>query len=147
MNTITHEYSGSNWIIRSLKIQPSPLGIAVADILGLVYYGIYHLEGCHLEKVNWAHPDYIRIQLRRGMDLASYDFNELTKLVALAHDLCIRVQIGGHGMNALRLSFSPRDRDSDSMMRRHPTMDEALAAIRGRYKIVPVASCPPSVQS
>jgi hypothetical protein len=146
MNTITHQYSGSDWIIGSLKIQPSPLGIAVADILGLVYYGIYHLEGCHLEKVNWTHPDYIRVQLNRGMDLASYDFNELTKLVALAHDLCIRVQVSGHGMNALRLTFTPRDRNADSMMRRHPTMEEALAAVRSTYQSVPVASCSPSVQ-
>ncbi len=51
-------YAGSDWIKKSLKItKMSPIGEAVADLLGEVYQGIYHLETRSLRKVDWEHED------------------------------------------------------------------------------------------
>ena len=60
--------------------------------------------------------------------LASYDFNQLTRLVFLAHDLAIRVEIKP-AMRYLRIVLHPRDREG-SIMTAHPTIETVLAEHR-----------------
>jgi len=43
------QYAGANWIKQSLKKEMSPLGVNVADLLGDVFAGIYHLDQSALE--------------------------------------------------------------------------------------------------
>jgi len=57
--------------------------------------------------------------------MATYDGNELTRLVFLAHKLCIRVQIVQGGPNRLRIAIWKRKREG-SPWERHPTMEQAI---------------------
>jgi len=57
--------------------------------------------------------------------LATFDFNELTRLVFLAHDRCIRAEISQGGPNRLGIAIWKRERGG-SMYERHPTIEQAV---------------------
>jgi hypothetical protein len=61
--------------------------------------------------------------------LASFDFNGLTRLVLLAHDRCMRVDVSARGMNRIVIMVHKRVREGD-MTKRHPTMEEHIETIR-----------------
>ena len=62
--------------------------------------------------------------------LATFDGADLTRLVLLAHDECIRVQIEQGGPNRLRIEIWKRAREGP-MYARHPTIEQAIESIRG----------------
>ena len=63
--------------------------------------------------------------------IATYDFAQLTALVVLAHDRCIRVEINGAAPNYLRLLIHRRyGRTGDSAWERHPTLEEHVQRLR-----------------
>ncbi len=57
--------------------------------------------------------------------LATFDFDELTRLVFLAHDRCIRAQVESGGPNRLRIAIWKRGREGD-FSARHPTIEQAM---------------------
>jgi hypothetical protein len=57
--------------------------------------------------------------------MATFDCNELTRLVFLAHARCIRVQVGQGGPNRLHIDIWGRQREG-SLFERHPTIEQAL---------------------
>lgn len=121
--------AGADWIERGLKVEPSPLGALVADILGVVYGGIYNAPINH-RKVAWADPLWIEVAAYGSLD--TYDGNRLTKLVFLAHALCVRVEVNPCNMKHLKICFSPREREGGTW-KRHPTIDQAVAEFRRFY--------------
>lgn len=125
-------YAGADWVRAAFKCEPSPLGVAVADLLGDVEKGIYHASTGGLSKVDWANPDYIAVPLTH--DLATFDRDELTRLVVLCHDRCLRLEIAAAGRRQLKLGFSPRQREG-STYERHPTIEAAVASIRADYAV------------
>lgn len=62
-------------------------------------------------------------------DLATYDFDRLTKLVFMAHDKCYRVSVHPHAFKTLRISVWKRQRVGD-MSTRHPTLEQAIESFR-----------------
>jgi hypothetical protein len=128
---MTERYSGANWIRQMCrtwnKPQPSPFGCKVADILGAVYRGIYHLEGRYLQRSEWHNDRFIGVRVRR--QLATWDFNELTMLVVLCHDAAIRLSVDAASNGMLELTFHPRKREG-GMCTRHPTIEEAVEMAR-----------------
>lgn len=58
--------------------------------------------------------------------MATFDFNDLTTLVLLAHDRCIRVEIQACSPHRVRLRLHRRDRRSGPNYSRHPTIEEAV---------------------
>lgn len=64
--------------------------------------------------------------------LSTYDYNHLTRLVLMAHDRCIRVEISPRGMNTMYIILHKRIRESDDMSKRHPTMEQAIEHIRNQ---------------
>lgn len=64
---------------------------------------------------------------------ASYDYDELTRLVVLAHDRCIRVHVAASG-SRLVVTMHKRDRNAEDMALRHPTLDEHVVAIRAEVE-------------
>lgn len=58
-------------------------------------------------------------------DLSTFDFDKLTRLVFLAHDRCIRVEVSNSGPRMVKISIWKRQREG-SMWQRHPTMEQAL---------------------
>jgi len=123
-------YAGSDWLVASQKVAKiSPLGIKVADLLGEVYKGLYHIPTSLLRKVHWEDEDFISVSVMDG--LSSWDDDKLTKLIVLGHDMMIRVEIVSCCPNYLKLLMSKRDERDGSIMTGYPTMEEHIKMIRG----------------
>ncbi len=133
-----NNYAGADWLQEQLdalhKINPkkhhemrlSPLGRKAADFLGEWLYGIYHLSQKELFKVDWNNHNHIEISIYCS-SLSTYDFNDLTRLVFLAHAMALRVQIEPSTHHHLRLMFHKRTHGkSDGKTLYHPTLDEAV---------------------
>lgn len=121
-------YSGSSWLRKELGRDLSPLGERVADLLGWVFAGIYHLDISSLQKADWSNDSYIRLAIWCG-GWSTYDFSILTRLVIGCHDLAIRMEINPCNFHCLELLFHARQREG-SVWERHPTIEQAIEAAR-----------------
>lgn len=63
-------------------------------------------------------------------DLATYDFNTLTRLVILAHEMCIRASVMNGGPNAVKIAIWKKDRNGTDTSTRHPTLEENIELIK-----------------
>ena len=71
------------------------------------------------------------IESNTTRSLSTYDGDELTRLVILAHDQCVRLEIGSSGPGRVRLMLSPRkDRVGSPMFERHPTLETHMESLR-----------------
>ena len=125
-------YSGQGWINRQIDYDMSDLGKAVADLLGDVFKGIYHLNWTSLKKVKW--DDKYCIEFSYYGDLTTVDFNHLTILVVLAHDRMIRVNLMGIGPGYIKMQFHQRKKRDGCMSERYPTIEDHVKLIREHYK-------------
>lgn len=123
------KYAGADWIKKALQVDDmSPLGERVADIIGQVTRGIYHVAD-EVGKVDWS--DDLYIEWRTHWPLATYDGSGLTELVVHAHDLCIRVEIIPMSRTTLAIVFHPRSaREGGQMWERHPTLERHVYQVR-----------------
>lgn len=108
------------------KTPPSDTGMRVAMLLE-EWGGLHHFEESLMSKVDWSHPFFIKMRTRGC--LSTFDFNMLTRLVFLAHDHCIRVELTPCNQQFLTLYFHPRCREG-SACQRHPTAEDALSMWR-----------------
>lgn len=88
------------------------------------YGGKHHIPGDVRENNNgwWGVAHY--------GELASYDYNCLTRLVFLAHDKCVRVAVHGCNGEHVRISIWSRDPGEECVESGHPTIEEALSKWR-----------------
>jgi hypothetical protein len=119
--------NGSRYIKKYIQPNASEFGCAVANFLDVLHSGLYHIPPKTLKKVDWVRDDYIELCQYGGM--STFDFDDLTRLVVMAHDRHIRVEIEGAAPHYLRLIFYKRERDGDTY-HRHPTMEESIERIR-----------------
>ncbi len=99
----------------------------MADLLGELFAGIYHLDKKELPKVDWENTHHIVVKTgERAM--STFDNSELTRLVLLAHHYCLRAEISGT-KGGLILMFHRRERDGE-ISRRHPTIDQAVETFK-----------------
>ncbi len=127
------QYQGSEWIERSLKVDNiSEFGREVADLLGDVFAGIYHLSSRALHKVDWSDDRYISF-IYGNDNLATFDGDKLTRLVVLSHDRMIRVSIHPRAFHYLELGFHKRRSRTGDMYQRMPTMEDHTEIIRNDY--------------
>jgi hypothetical protein len=124
-------YAGADWIRKTLKIPLSPLGERVADLLGDVCAGIYHLDPKALKRAKWDDTRSIEISLD-CVNLATFDGSILTHLVILAHDACVRLEIDGRRgpRGGVVLTFHAREGRAGRLWTRHPTIEQAVANVR-----------------
>ena len=127
-------YSGAEWIKNNLKTEMSPLGETVANLLGHVFLGIYHLHTGALRNVDWSNNHHIQF-IYRG-ELATFDFNSLTALVVFAHDEMMRVSIEGCGPDYMRLMFHQRKSRTGSICEKCPTIEKHIKILRCTKKSV-----------
>lgn len=130
-------YAGSDWIENTLKQPLSEFGRQVADLVGDVFLGIYHLTPRSLEKVDWQNDSFIQLVVpSTNHDIATYDGNRLTMLVLFAHDRMIRIAVEGAAPGYLRLTFSPRysRNKTDPCWKRHPTLEYHVAKLREHFQ-------------
>jgi hypothetical protein len=124
-------YSGKRWIQHQIDYDMSDLGKNVADLLGDVFQGIYHLNWTSLKKVKWN--DSYCIEFVYYGELTTVDFNNLTILTVLAHDQMIRVSLRGIGPGYIKMQFHQRKSREGSMSERYPTIEDHINIIRKHY--------------
>lgn len=124
-------YAGSEWIEKSLGVACSPLGRDAADLLGDVFLGIYHLNTHALQKVDWLNKHCVEFNLNHS--LCTVDGNELTRLIVLAHDRMLRVEIDACNFTHIKLRISKRLSREGSLYERCPTIDNHISQIRQAY--------------
>lgn len=134
-------YAGSDWLAAQLKhwkpgAEISPLGRNVADFLGELHYGIYHLDYGALKRVDWTDNLHIQIVLYDGGQLATTDFDTLSRLVFLAHHMALRVELKAASSKYMRYIFSQRQR-SGAIYERHPELDEAVEKFQREVSFSP----------
>src|ERR1017187_1988032 len=86
--------------------------------------GFHHIQGTFKK-----HGKGIAITQAHG-NFATWDFNNLTRLVFLAHDRCIRVEIDGGGFGNSKFTLFKRHKRDGQMHERHPMLETAYAAWR-----------------
>jgi hypothetical protein len=124
-------HAGSDWIESNVTKEISEHGRNVADLLGDVFLGIYHLNRTSLGKVNWENKRYIDVTVRGVM--STYDDDLMTRLVVLAFDRMMRVEIVGLGPLYLRLTFYQRKTRKGTLMERVPTLEDHVKSLRDYY--------------
>lgn len=115
--------------LRLYNVEASDFGLQVGALLAAWVDGLHHVPASQLRKADWAHTRWI--ELAWYGPLSTFDGDELTRLVVLAHDRCIRVELRPCNGRYVRLGFSPRRAREGSIFERHPTMEAALARLRG----------------
>ncbi len=118
-------YQGARWVEAQGKPM-SELGRQVAEVLGAVYQGIYHVSH-EVGRTDWSRPDVVEVVLAE-YEVATFDAEHLSRLVILCHDACVRLAIRPC-MRNLRLVFTRRRRDGCTV-ERHPTIEEAIERAR-----------------
>lgn len=112
-------------------VKLSPFQAKVIDICGMVGDGIYNAP-INWDRVQWGNPDSawsgMWVPWRDGR-MSTFDGNQLTKLVLLAHEARIRIEIQARANGHFVLSFFPRSHDG-GCTGRHPNIDEAADAFR-----------------
>lgn len=128
----SQHFAGADWLryyTDKKGITISPLGEAVANLLGDLFKGIYHIQDDVLRDLKiWQAVHYFSLVLYRGSHssgLDTYDGDDLTKLVFLAHHYAIRVEVHPHTFSHLRLCFSQRQRGG-RFYEHCPTNEQAL---------------------
>jgi len=118
--------SGSDWL--RTKKELSPFGECVADLLGKLYLGIYHIDR-EVLKADFSHSKHITVTVSDGRgSFATFDSDLLTRLVVLAHEMNIRASVRAAAPGYLRLEFMHVDR-TGFFADRHPTLAESLQRV------------------
>jgi hypothetical protein len=137
-------FAGAAWLRSNYpSIELSPFGEEVAEILGYFYKGLYHADprslkgrtrkGSLREKPDPDWSDERCIDITVHDTLATFDWDRMTVLCVLAHDLAIRIEVRPHNMQTLRLIFHKRARDVAEYTQRHPTIEEAIERVRKEW--------------
>lgn len=113
----------------------SELGKRAALLLDTVW-GMHHLNSTSLKKVEWGNKDWIEFVYDRP--LATVDFDELTKLVVLAHQFMLRVAIEGAAPRYLRITIHLRKNRDGLLVDRCPHIGDVVKYHATRYPEIEV---------
>jgi len=114
--------SGSEWLEKQ-GIEMSEFGRQVADLVGELFDGIYHI-GKQAVKANWNRDKFVSVVVQ-DHHFSTYDSSMLTHLIILAHNRNIRAHTRAAAPGYLRLEFMAVTR-SGFFADRHPTLQESL---------------------
>ena len=108
----------------------SDAGARCAELVETWVGGLHHFpEGQKaLRKTDWS-GEYVTFLVYGS--IATFDHDQITRLVFLAHDHAIRVEIQP-AMRYLRILLHPRAREGN-MSLRHPTLEAAVEAYRKHH--------------
>jgi hypothetical protein len=92
------------------------------EFFATFFFGEHHIPG---KLRPWGDGWYVRTHA----DLSTFDFDGLSRLVFLAHDRCVRVEVTASGPGHLAIAITKRVREG-AMYERHPTLEHAIALFR-----------------
>lgn len=123
------KYSGADWLEKQgwKNFAISPLGREVADLLGDLYRGIYHLSEKDLKDTHFENDQWIEFVLAER-DLSTVDGDGLTRIVVLAHDRRLRVAIHPRSDKSFLMVFHKCGTGTGMIL--CPTLEDHAAAIR-----------------
>ena len=78
----------------------------------------------------------------RDNQLATYDFDALTRLVILAHDRCYRLALSQSAPRRIRIEIWRRRGRNGDFTQRHATIEEAIASVRRYHPLPEIAEVP-----
>jgi hypothetical protein len=67
-------------------------------------------------------------------ELSTFDFDNLTRLVFLAHDMCFRISVMNSGPGMIKIVIWKRDGREGKIWQRHPTIETALTGWRRNHE-------------
>lgn len=105
--------------------KPSEVGYRCANLLARLVGGLHHVDHDSAKKAEWSNARHVSINMGNE-NFATFDFNTLTRLVFLAHELCIRVELRAVRGCIIQLMMHPRHTREGGMCERHPTIEQAL---------------------
>ena len=124
--------------------KPTPEFIAKVDqVVDFVFGGFHHVDKPTLETGTF-------FTCRPYSELATWDYSQLTKLVVVAHELCVRAAIRPASGRVLKVCLSPRAPLSEvenKMVLGHPTLAEHLEKLGPLLPGAPVAGPPVEAKS
>ncbi|MBA3826199.1 MAG: hypothetical protein H0X24_20150 [Ktedonobacterales bacterium] len=135
-----NKHYGAQWVRKVLKVAPSPLGVKAADLIYYLLDGMHHARYASICKVEWTNPQHMEMSVDLN-HMATVDFDGLTRLVFLAHTLCVRVELHSSGPGLIKLFFSERQRGDDRWTC-HPTLNDAVATFHKDYDFLEEAGHP-----
>jgi hypothetical protein len=108
--------------IPEVKVRPGELSREEAvQFFSDFYFGEHHF------------PSELKVcghgwMINHYMSMSTFDYNHLTRLVLMAHDRCIRVEIAPCNAQYIRIKVHKRDREGE-YTERHPTIQQAIKSI------------------
>lgn len=97
-----------------------------AEMLADLFYGWHHIQG-EIKQSGRG----IKLNTTASNWAATYDYDGLTRAVVMGHDRMIRFEFQPSGPRMMQLHLSKRHLRDGRMHERHPTLEDAVAAIRG----------------
>lgn len=106
-----------------------PFAHAAIELIAMVF------GGAHNAPINWRKAEIDESSVHvctRWAPLATWDFNQLTRLVVASHDLMIRVELSAAAPKIMELALYPRHKRSpgESISVRMPTLDDGVEIAR-----------------
>lgn len=93
------------------------------EVLAYTFRGWHHVESRRVKRESPTQITYTHYG-----DLATFDWDQLTRLVVAAHSLAVRVEISAASPRYTRIRLSERTREGDSTQR-HPTLADHVATM------------------
>jgi hypothetical protein len=93
------------------------------DFFAHIYRGKHHIPGelRRDSRATWSVCHFVG-----GAGVATFDYDELTRMVFAAHDACMRLAILAAGPRHVRIQITKRTRNGSEMAADHPTLEDAL---------------------
>ena len=92
-------------------------------VLDRTFRGLHHCPKIHKHNVD---HEFEYWEVNYYGDLATFDFDQLTRLVVAAHDNCVRASVCPSGPRMVKFRLHPRFSRDGGMCEMHPTIDQAL---------------------
>ncbi len=98
-----------------------PQEVRMERVLSVAFRGIHHCP--RLKK------EYRNLWTVTVSPISTWDFDQLTRLVIAAHHYGVRVEIEPGGPRRIKLVLTPRSSRDGCFSKRHPTIQQAIAAL------------------
>lgn len=135
MSEIDGKTRALNWLRYEFKGHISELGGNVAWFLDTMW-GLHNLNSTSRRKVDWSNDTWIEIVIDKP--LCTVDSDGLTRLVVIAHQRMLRVEIHGCGPGYIKLVFHQRTsrNRADGLSRWCPDIHEHVDMITAHHPAI-----------
>ena len=110
---------------RQLAAIPAEVSERIERVLARAFRGIHHCERWRSRRPFGPNG----LEVIHYHELATFDYDELTRLVIAAHDEAVRVRLIGAANRYIRIGLTAREREGD-FSTRHDTIEAATEKAR-----------------